>query len=161
MVIATGLISKMLKYLHIYQCLFLILFCNAIKKNNLKKIFCWEKLNINSWSLRVKDGAPAHHILTSRRYSIISFGRSMRDREFRTTPSSLFFGLLSAFIIHLKHIILSCLDFYGFGKGSLKKKVLLFMAGQLRPNPPPPSSLVAVEILASRKKRSHKKKFFF
>ena len=31
--------------------------------------------------------------------------------------------------------------------GKQQKKVLLLMAGPLRPNPPPPSSLMAVETL--------------
>ena len=40
------------------------------------------------------------------------------------------------------------------GLGKPQKKVLLLMAGPLRPNPPPPSSLMAVEILERWKTRT-------
>ena len=41
----------------------------------------------------------------------------------------------------------------GILREAAKKKVLLLMAGPLRPNLPPPSSLMAVEILERWKKR--------
>ena len=41
-----------------------------------------------------------------------------------------------------------------------KKKVLLLMAGPLKPNPPPPSSLMAVEILEHGEKKVPKKVHF-
>ena len=40
------------------------------------------------------------------------------------------------------------------------KKVLVLMAGPLRPNPPTPSNLMAVEILEHWEKRLQKKLFF-
>ena len=44
--------------------------------------------------------------------------------------------------------------------GKLQKKIILLMAGPLRPNPPPPSSLMAVEIFERLKKGSKKSSFF-